>query len=218
VVNETEVTIQPGEKVLVVGESGTGKSSLVRAIAGLWPWGSGAIRFDPDAKISLLPQRAYLPLGTLRRALSYPSAIETFTDEALHEILADVGLPELCSRIDEEAPWDHVLSGGEKQRIAMARLLLQRPDIIVLDEATSALDPASQQHLMRMLLERLPAATLISVGHRPELEAFHERKLVMEVKPGGGQLVKDVYLISKTRGRKYRWRWRKRRRNKAKAA
>jgi len=211
VINETEVTIAPGEKVLVVGESGTGKSSLVRAIAGLWPWGSGEIQYNSTAKISLLPQRAYLPLGTLRRALSYPSSTDTFSDEALEEILLDVGLSELTTRLDEDAPWDQILSGGEKQRIAIARLLLQRPDIIVLDEATSALDPGSQDHLMRLLMSRLPDATLVSVGHRPELEAYHQRKLVMESKPGGAQLVKDVYLISKTRGKKYRWRWRRRR-------
>jgi vitamin B12/bleomycin/antimicrobial peptide transport system ATP-binding/permease protein len=124
----------------------------------------------------------------------------------------------LRPRLDEEAPWDQVLSGGEMQRIAFARLLLQRPDIIVLDEATSALDPASQHHLMRLLMKDLPDATLISVGHRPELEAFHNRKLVMEFKSGGAQLVKDVYLVSKTRGRKYRWRWRRRGAQKVKAA
>jgi vitamin B12/bleomycin/antimicrobial peptide transport system ATP-binding/permease protein len=217
VINETEVTITPGERVLVVGESGTGKSSLVRAIAGLWPWGSGEIQYHSSARLSLLPQRAYLPLGTLRRALSYPSPLDAFPDEVLDQVLRDVGLVELRPRLDEEAPWDQILSGGEKQRIAIARLLLQRPDIIVLDEATSALDPGSQDHLMRLLMDRLPHATLVSVGHRPELEAFHQRKLVMELKPGGAQLVKDVYLISKTRGKKYRWRWR-RRRNKINAA
>jgi putative ATP-binding cassette transporter len=131
------------------------------------------------------------------------------------QVLLNVGLADLRHRLDEEAPWDQILSGGEKQRIAFARLLLQEPDVIVLDEATSALDPMSQHHLMRLLMERLPRATLISVGHRPELEAFHQRKLVMELKPGGAQLVKDVYLISKTRRRKYRWRWRGRKRPKA---
>ena len=212
VINETEVSIAPGEKVLVVGESGTGKSSLVRAIAGLWPWGSGTIQYHADAKLFLLPQRAYLPIGTLRRALSYPSPTDAFDDDALCQALADVGLADLRPRLDEEAPWEQVLSGGEKQRVAFARLLLQCPDIIVLDEATSALDPPSQHDLMHLLMQRLPQATLISVGHRPELEAFHERKLVMEVKPGGAQLVKDVYLVSKTRGRQYRWRWRRRHR------
>jgi putative ATP-binding cassette transporter len=215
VINETEVSIAPGERVLVVGESGTGKSSLVRAIAGLWPWGSGEIQYHQTAKLSFLPQRAYLPLGSLRRALSYPSAADTFETEALKEVLLEVGLPDLPHRLDEDAPWDQILSGGEKQRIAFARLLLQEPDVIVLDEATSALDPESQHHLMGLLMKRLPQATLISVGHRPELEAYHQRKLVMAVKPGGAQLVKDVYLISKTRGRKYRWRWRTRRRGKS---
>ena len=211
VINEAEVSIAPGEKVLVVGESGTGKSSLIRAIAGLWPWGSGEIQYHAGAKLFLLPQRGYLPIGSLRRALNYPSPTDAFDDEALTQALADVGLSELQPRLDEEAPWDQILSGGEKQRVAFARLLLQRPDIIVLDESTSALDPAGQHHLMRLLMRRLPEATLISVGHRPELEAFHERKLVMQVKPGGAQLVKDVYLISKTHGSRWRWRWRRRR-------
>jgi putative ATP-binding cassette transporter len=209
VINEAEVSIAPGEKVLIVGESGTGKSSLIRAIAGLWPWGSGEIQYHADAKVFLLPQRGYLPIGSLRRALTYPSATDAFDDDALTRALADVGLPELQARLDEEAPWDQILSGGEKQRVAFARLLLQQPDIIVLDEATSALDPAGQHQLMRLLMKRLPQATLISVGHRPELEAFDERKLVMQVKPGGAQLVKDVYLVSKTRGRRYLWRWRR---------
>jgi putative ATP-binding cassette transporter len=211
VINEAEVSIAPGEKVLVVGESGTGKSSLIRAIAGLWPWGSGEIQYNAGAKLFLLPQRGYLPIGSLRRALNYPSPTDAFADDALAQALADVGLSELQPRLDEEAPWDQVLSGGEKQRVAFARLLLQRPDIIVLDESTSALDPAGQHHLMRLLMRRLPEATLISVGHHPELEAFHERKLVMQVKPGGAQLVKDVYLISKTHGSRWRWRWRRRR-------
>jgi vitamin B12/bleomycin/antimicrobial peptide transport system ATP-binding/permease protein len=210
VINETEVNIAPGEKVLVVGESGTGKSSLVRAIAGLWPWGGGEIQYNTDAKLFLLPQRAYLPLGTLRRALSYPSAANAFDDKAIADALAAVGLRELQPRLDENAPWDQILSGGEKQRLAFARLILQQPDIVVLDEATSALDPSGQDTLMRLLMQRLPEATLISVGHRPELEQFHDRKLVMEIKHGSAELVKDVYLLSRTRGRKYRWRWRSR--------
>lgn len=209
VINDAEVSIAPGEKVLVVGESGTGKSSLIRAIAGLWPWGSGEIQYRTDAKLFLLPQRGYLPIGSLRRALTYPSAIDTFAEDALKQALADVGLPELRPRLDEETHWDQVLSGGERQRVAFARLLLQCPDIIVLDESTSALDPTSQDQLMRLLMQRLPQATLISIGHRPELEAFHERKLVMQVKPGGAQLVKDIYLVSKTREKRYRWRWRR---------
>jgi putative ATP-binding cassette transporter len=211
VINEAEVSIASGEKVLVVGESGTGKSSLIRAIAGLWPWGSGEIQYHADAKLFLLPQRGYMPIGSLRRALTYPSPTDAFDDKALIQALADVGLPELQPRLDEEAPWDQTLSGGERQRVAFARLLLQRPDIIVLDESTSALDPAGQHRLMRLLMQQLPQATLISVGHRPELEAFHERKLVMQVRPGGAQLVKDVYLLSKTRGSRYRWRWLRRR-------
>src|SRR5207253_9654943 len=132
-----------------------------------------------------------LPLAMLRRSVMYPSSADAYDDDARGGGLADIGLAEMQARMNDAAPWDQVLSGREMQRVAFARLLLQRPDIIVLDEVTSALDPAGQHHLMRLLMRRLPEATLISVGHRPELEAFHDRKLVMEVKPGGAQLVKD---------------------------
>ncbi len=138
VVNEADVVIAPGEKVLVVGESGTGKSTLVRAIAGLWPWGQGEVRVNSGSKLFLMPQRPYVPIGTLRRATTYPAPAEEIPKEQVAEALELVGLGHLSGRIDEEAPWDQTLSGGEKQRLAFARLLIARPDIIVLDEATSA--------------------------------------------------------------------------------
>ena len=184
VVSEAEVSIAPGERVLVVGDSGTGKSTLVRAIAGLWPWGEGEVLVQSDARLFLLPQRPYVPLGTLRRATTYPASPDEVSEEAIVEALKLVGLEHLVERLDEEIPWEQTLSGGEKQRLAFARLLIHRPDLIVLDEATSALDPPSQEALMQLLTERLHA-TLVSVGHRPELEAFHERKLVLEAHAGG---------------------------------
>jgi putative ATP-binding cassette transporter len=188
--------------VLVVGESGTGKSTLVRAIAGLWPWGRGEILVKFEG-LFLMPQRPYVPLGTLRRAVTYPLSPEEVDDTVVRAIVEDVGLGHFLDRLDEDANWEHVLSGGEKQRLAFARALLQRPHTIVMDEATAALDPLSQEQLMRLLLERLPEATVISVGHRAELEAFHTRKLVLEYHADGARLVSDE-SIRRTFGRSAR--------------
>ncbi len=200
-VKETQVEIEPGERVLVSGESGSGKSTLVRAIAGLWPWGEGSVDFDPDMRLFMLPQRPYIPSGTLRRAVAYPRDAEDWTIEEMSAALEKVGLGHLREKLEEDAPWDQTLSGGEKQRLAFARLLLHVPDIIVLDEATSALDEKSQDHLMAMLIEDLPKATIISVGHRAELEAFHSRKITLERREGGARLVSDVDLVPRKKKR-----------------
>jgi putative ATP-binding cassette transporter len=194
-VDDADVAIKPGERVLIAGESGTGKSTLVRAIAGLWPWGGGTIEVQKGAKLMLLPQRPYVPIGTLRRAATYPDPAESRSVEEVAQAFRRVGLEHLIDRLDEEAPWDQTLSGGEKQRLAFARIFLHKPDIIVLDEATAALDPKSQDELMAHLSERPEQTTLVSVGHRPELEAFHNRKIVLERRRGGARLVSDIKLV-----------------------
>ncbi len=195
VVDEAEVVIEPGERLLVAGESGSGKSTLVRAIAGLWPWGGGSVNFHPDRRLFMLPQKPYVPSGTLRRAAAYPAAAEDWTVEQIGEALDKVGLAHLRDKVEEDAPWDQTLSGGEKQRLAFARLFLHNPDIIVLDEATSALDEKSQDQMMELMIKELPKATVVSVAHRAELEAFHSRKIVLERRKRGARLVSDVDLI-----------------------
>jgi putative ATP-binding cassette transporter len=202
VVGETEVVIEAGERLLVAGESGTGKSTLVRAIAGLWPWGGGSVNLHPDRRLFMLPQRPYVPSGSLRRAVAYPGAEDDWTLAEIGEALRKVGLDHLKEKIEEEGPWDQTLSGGEKQRLAFARLLLHSPDIVVLDEATSALDEKSQDKMMKMVTDALPKATIVSVAHRVELEAFHSRKIVLERRKGGAKLVSDVDLIPRKGKRK----------------
>ncbi|MCA6123456.1 ABC transporter ATP-binding protein/permease [Bradyrhizobium sp. WSM 1704] len=218
VVGETEVAIAPGERLLVAGESGTGKSTLVRAIAGLWPWGGGSVGLHADRRLFMLPQKPYVPSGTLRRAVAYPGAAEDWTVEEIGEALKKVGLDHLKDRIEEEAPWDQTLSGGEKQRLAFARLLLHNPDIIVLDEATSALDEKSQDKMMETVTKEMPRATIVSVGHRAELEAFHSRKIVLERRKGGAKLVSDVDLIPRKGKRRLLGRFLRQRRASGKAA
>jgi putative ATP-binding cassette transporter len=148
-----------------------------------------------DAKLMLMPQRPYIPIGTLRRAATYPDAAESRELNEVREAFVRVGLEHLVERLEEETPWDQMLSGGEKQRLAFARIFLHRPDIIVLDEATAALDPESQDKLMALLSNQPESMTLISVGHRPELEAFHDRKIVLERRLGGAKLVSDIKLV-----------------------
>jgi len=201
VVTETRVEIEPGERVLVAGESGSGKSTLVRAISGLWPWGHGSVDFHADRRLFMLPQRPYIPSGTLRRAVAYPNAADAWSLDEIKSALDKVGLGYLNEKLGEEAPWDQILSGGEKQRLAFARLLLHNPDIIVLDEATSALDEKSQDKMMEMVIRELPKVTILSVAHRAELEVYHSRKITLERRKGGAKLVSDIDLIPRKRKR-----------------
>lgn len=180
-------TINPGERVLLRGPSGSGKSTLFRALAGIWPFGRGRIRTPQVFESLFLPQRPYFPMGTLREAVAYPAAPETFTDADLGAALADVGLFHLAGRLDETAQWGQQLSGGEQQRIAFARALLQKPKWLFLDEATSNLDTAGEASLYSLLNERLAHTTIVSIAHRPEVGRHHQR--VLEIDPIGRKLI-----------------------------
>lgn len=181
--------LRRGERVLLMGDSGSGKSLLVRALGGIWPWGGGTIVRAAGTDIAVVPQRPYVPTGSLRRAAVYPRSINDIQKEHVVGALAAVGLGRFLPRLDDDLPWATTLSEGEKQRLAMARLLLHRPDVIVLDEATSALDTKAQAEMMTLITDRLPAATILSIGHRSELAAFHDRQLTLAASPFGARLV-----------------------------
>ena len=189
--DESDARIEMGEKVIVKGESGSGKSTLIRAIAGLWPWGSGQILRPLDARFSFMPQRPYIPLGTLRIALSYPDDGVAISDDAIVDILDECGLEHLAPRIDEEDNWASILSGGEQQRLAFARVFLKQPDIVIMDEATSALDELSQKRMMELMTDRLPKAMVIHVAHRPGLDKYHTREIVLKREGSGPAVVRE---------------------------
>ena len=176
-----EFSIEPGERLLVTGASGAGKTSLFRALGGVWPFGSGSIRVPQGASVLVLPQRSYMPLGTLRGALAYPAAPNAFSEDEIEDVLAAVGLGSFRDQLDETAYWANKLSGGEQQRLSIARALLQKPQWLFLDEATAALDEASEAALYRLLIERLPGTAIVSIGHRASLAQFHRR--FFELKP-----------------------------------
>jgi len=175
IVHLSNFEVSPGERILVTGPSGSGKTSLFRALGGIWPFGTGTVRIPEGASVLVLPQRPYLPLGTLRGALAYPGPQESFSTEEIDEVLDAVGLPAFRDQLDKTAYWTDKLSGGEKQRLSIARALLQKPQWLFLDEATSALDEDSEAVLYQLLLERLPETAIVSIGHRSSLVQFHGR-------------------------------------------
>jgi len=188
VIADASAEIRPGERVLIQGESGTGKSTLFRAIGGLWPWGAGEIEIPPREDMMFMPQRPYLPLGTLSGALCYPAGPDGFPEAAQSAALTRVGLERLVDQLPVRERWDRVLSLGEQQRLAFARLMLHQPKWIFMDEATAALDEANQDAMMQLVLDEMPGAALISIGHRPGLEAFHTRTLKLRRAEGGARL------------------------------
>jgi putative ATP-binding cassette transporter len=176
-VNASDLSIGLGERVLVSGPSGAGKSTLFRALAGIWPFGAGTITVPKNARVMMLPQRPYFPIAPLAAAVAYPAEPGTFDSAKVAELVTAVGLPALAARIEEEAHWNRMLSLGEQQRLGIARALLHAPDYLFLDEATASLDEPSEAALYGLLQQRLPAATIVSIGHRATLAAFHRRRL-----------------------------------------
>ena len=189
-----DLTIRAGERTLLTGPSGSGKSTLFRAIAGIWPFGDGRIDLPSDGAIMLLPQRPYIPIGTLREAVSYPATNGSFSDDAIRDALTRVHLTHLLGRLDEATNWSQVLSGGEQQRLAVARAILARPGWLFLDEATSALDEGLEAAVYKALHDALPQTTLVSIGHRSSLIAIHDRRIDLQKREDGLFMPREVHM------------------------
>jgi len=194
-VNASDLSIRTGERVLVNGPSGAGKSTLFRALAGIWPFGAGTITIPKNARLMTLPQRPYFPIAPLAAAVAYPAEPGSFDAAQVAEAISAVGLPDLAGRIEDDGHWNRMLSLGEQQRLGIARALLHAPDYLFLDEATASLDEPSEAALYRLLQQRLPDATIVSIGHRSTLAAFHRRRLTLR-REGDRYWVREGNLIA----------------------
>jgi putative ATP-binding cassette transporter len=181
---DTRLVLPSGRATLITGVSGSGKSTLFRALAGIWPFGKGEVRVPAGARVLFLPQKAYIPIGTLRDAVKYPDEQSTASDHDIIDALDAVGLDHLASRLDDVTHWSNILSGGEQQRLALARALVYKPDWLFLDEATASLDEPMEAEVYRQLKNRLPTTTLVSIGHRPSLGQWHDRQIELHRQQG----------------------------------
>ena len=187
---DTTLAFAKGQSTLISGASGSGKSTLFRALAGIWPFGSGQVHVPAGARVLFLPQKPYIPIGTLRDAVKYPDENSTAGDGEIVEALTAARLGHLAARLNDDAHWTNILSGGEQQRLAIARALVFKPDWLFLDEATASLDETAEEAVYGALKQRLPGATIVSIGHRPSLRKWHDRRLVLQRTPGEiGRLV-----------------------------
>jgi putative ATP-binding cassette transporter len=197
-VTNVNLSLGRGDSALLCGPSGSGKSTLLRAIAGIWPFGSGEIRMPSNSRVLFLPQKPYLPIGTLREVVSYPMPAGGVDEATLRQTLKEVGLPDLAHKLDENSHWALQLSPGEQQRIAFARALAQRPDWLFLDEATSSVDEATEAFLYRLVRNQLPGTTLFSIGHRSTLRRFHARQLLLQPDGEGPASIVEATAVEAT--------------------
>jgi putative ATP-binding cassette transporter len=179
IVEADRLAFAAGESVLLAGPSGSGKSTLFRSISGIWPYGEGKISVPDGAVVMVVPQKPYIPIETLRAAVTYPAMPDAYSDDDIRKALTDAHLGDLAGHLDREDVWSQRLSGGEQQRLALARALLMRPDWLFLDESTSALDEKLEAELYAVIAKRLPGTTVVSIGHRSTLGAFHRRRIEM---------------------------------------
>jgi putative ATP-binding cassette transporter len=179
IIEAKDLVLAGGENALLTGPSGAGKSTLFRAISGIWPYGDGRVSMPAGASVMVVPQKPYIPIATLRAAVTYPAVAGTYQDDDIRKALSDARLGPLGNHLDREDVWSQRLSGGEQQRLAIARALLMRPDWLFLDESTSALDERLEAEIYRIIAERLPGTTIVSIGHRATLDAFHRRHIAL---------------------------------------
>jgi vitamin B12/bleomycin/antimicrobial peptide transport system ATP-binding/permease protein len=179
---DVDLRVEPGQRVVIQGPSGSGKTTLFRVLAGLWPFGRGRVNVPRGAKVLFLPQKPYIPIGTLREAICYPDKPEAHDDLEIGDAMTAAELGHFAERLDETGNWSMVMSPGEQQRLSFARALLVRPDWLFLDEASSALDEATEGAMYRLLAQRLPALTMISIAHKPSVVGFHDRRVLLDPK------------------------------------
>jgi vitamin B12/bleomycin/antimicrobial peptide transport system ATP-binding/permease protein len=185
-------TVTPSDSVLITGPSGCGKSTLLRALAGLWPYEKGFVHLPRPFRCMVMPQRPYLPIGTLRAAVCYPEPPDTFSDHEVRTSLALAQLPSVASRLDQEGHWSQLLSGGEQQRVALARVFLHKPDWLFLDEATSAMDEVAEHAFYLSLRATLPNITYLTIAHRSTLRAVHARHFSVLTREEGTHHLTEV--------------------------
>ena len=189
-IDSLELNLMPGERLLISGRSGCGKSTLLRALAGIWPYGSGKASFMEGTRYLFLPQRPYLPLGSLRRAIYYPQPVPENETDDLAKLMERAGIGGLASSLDEVDDWSRILSLGEQQRLAFVRILLYKPQVLFLDESTSALDEENERSVYELIRRELPDTACISVGHRSSLAAYHDKRLKLD--GNGGWQLEDI--------------------------
>lgn len=198
--------IAPGERVLIGGDPGAAVK-LFKVVAGLWPWGKGTVSLPCDATLFFLPQRPYMPIGSLRGVLAYPSTSDSFAEGAMRDALVRVGLAHLTERLRQHNSWDQALTAGEQQRLGFARLLLHRPRWIVMQEATDALDPEGERRLMQLLIDEFREATIVTVGFHADLEAYHQRTLTLSANHDGKMLIKETRKDWQTQSKPHSSSW-----------